>query len=314
MATDLVTGAFGYTGSRIAERLLDAGRDVVTLTRRAQTNHPLESRVRRLPYVFDGESLRAALAGIDTVYVTYWMRFPRGRSTWDELVGNVARLATSAREAGVRRLVYVSVSNASADSATAYFRAKAAAEEHVRAAAGAQLSVAIVRPTLLYGPTDILINNMAWTLRRLPVFGIPGNGRYLVQPVLVDDVADLCVRLGATDETVETDAAGPETLTFNDLVATVRRAVGSRALIVHLPATAVLATTRLLSLIVRDVVLTRDEITELTSSYLASRTAHAGTTPTRFSDWIEAHGATIGRRWSSELERNFRSVQREAAG
>ena len=313
MATDLVTGAFGYTGSRIAERLLDAGRDIVTLTRRAQTTHPLESRVRRLPYLLDEESLRAAVAGIDTVYVTYWMRFPRGRSTWDETVGNVARLAASAREAGVRRLVCVSVSNARHDSATAYFRAKATAEEHVRAAAGAQLSVAIVRPTLLYGPTDILINNMAWTLRRLPVFGIPGNGRYLVQPVLVDDVADLCVRLGATDERVEMDAAGPETLTFNDLVHVVRSAVKSRAIVAHMPARVVLGTTRLLGVIVRDVVLTRDEITELTSSYLTSQSAREGTTPTRFSAWIAAHGDDIGRHWSSELGRNFRSVRGEAS-
>jgi NADH dehydrogenase len=313
MATDLVTGAFGYTGSRIAERLLEAGRDVVTLTRRERTAHPLEGRVRRLPYLFDDESLRAALGGIDTVYVTYWMRFPRGRSTWDEMVGNIARLSTSARDAGLRRLVYISVSNARADAATAYFRAKAAAEERVRAAAaGPSLSVAIVRPTLLYGPGDILINNMAWTLRRLPLFGIPGDGRYRVQPVLVDDVADLCVRVGATDEAVEMDAAGPETLTFNELVASVRRAVGSHALSAHMPAPAVLATTRLLGLIVRDVVLTRDEITELTNSYLVSESSR-GTTPTRFSEWIHAHGGEIGRRWSSELERNFRSVQREAA-
>ena len=310
MATDLVTGAFGYTGSRIAERLLAAGRDVVTLTRRAQTSHPLEGRVRRLPYVFDDASLRQSLAGIDTVYLTYWMRFPRGHGTWDEMVANVARLATGAREAGVRRLVYVSVSNARPDSATAYFRAKAAAEDRVREAAGGNLSVTIVRPTLLYGPTDILINNMAWTLRRLPVFGIPGDGRYLVQPVLVDDVADLCLRLAATEEAVEIDAAGPETLTFNELVATVHHAVRSRALMTHMPARLVLGATRLLGLIVRDVVLTRDEITELTSSYLASESAREGTTPTRFSAWIEERRAEIGRHWSSELERNFRSVQR----
>jgi nucleoside-diphosphate-sugar epimerase len=317
MSTDLVTGAFGYTGSRIATRLLDSGRVVVTLTRRAHTAHPLEGRVRRLAYDFDDANLRAALNGIDTVYVTYWMRFPRGTATWDEMVANVARLATAAGEAGVRRLVYVSVSNASHDALTAYFRAKAAAEDAVRGAAGsndaapsaaAAMSVAIIRPTLLYGPSDILINNMAWSLRRLPVFGIPGDGSYLVQPVHVDDVADLAVDLGAADGHVVTDAAGPETTTFNDLVATVRRAVRSRAIVRHMPVPVVLGTTSLLGLLVRDTVLTRDEITELSSSYLASKSQPTGNTPTRFSEWIAANASTAGKRWSSELERNFRSV------
>ena len=303
--TDLVTGAFGFSGSRIAERLLADGRAVRTLTRRAAGDHPLSGRVETLPAAFDDESLARALTGVDTVYVTYWMRFPRGRATWVELVDNVARLAGAARRAGARRLVYVSVSNARPDSSTAYFRAKAAAEDAVRAAAGDALSVAIVRPTLLYGAGVILINNMAWTLRRLPLFGIPGDGRYRVQPVLVDDVAELCVTLGKRDDEVDIDAAGPETLIFDELVRLVRGAVRSRALLVHLPPLLVLAATRLIGVAVRDVVLTRDEVRELTESLLVSDTA-AGTCPTRFSDWVAEHADSIGRHYSSELARNFR--------
>ncbi|MEX2547922.1 MAG: NAD(P)H-binding protein [Chloroflexota bacterium] len=309
MPRDLVTGAFGYTGSRIAERLLDAGRDVVTLTRRAPGSHPLAERVAILPYEFDESAMARALAGIDTVYVTLWMRFPRGDATWEQMVSNVARLARSAAAAGVRRLVYISVSNAAHDSSTAYFRAKAAAEDAVREAAlGGAMTYAIVRPTLLYGDADILINNMAWTLRRLPVFGIPGDGTYRVQPVLVDDVADLCVSLGAGDGPVEMDAAGPETLTFNEVVGIVRGAVRSRSLVVHMPPTVVLVSTRVIGLAVRDIVLTRDEIRELMESLLVS--AGPPTTPARFSEWVAAHASTIGRTYSSELGRNFRFDRR----
>jgi NADH dehydrogenase len=161
----------------------------------------------------------------------------------------------------------------------------------------------------LYGPSDILINNMAWSLRRLPVFGIPGDGRYRVQPVHVDDVADLCIRLGSADEIVEMDACGPETFTFDELVRLVKSAVRSRALVAHMPVTIVLAATRLLGLMVRDVVLTRDEIRELTESLLTSAANRDGTTPTRFSDWLSANADDVGRRWSSELQRNFRTVQ-----
>ena len=309
-ARDLVTGAFGYTGSRIAQRLLVGGRQVATLTRRSVVEHPLAERVERLAYDFGEDALRGALACVDTVYVTYWMRFPRGGATWSEIVDNVARLARASAAAGVRRLVYISVSNAAHDASTAYFRAKAAAEDAVRSAAagGITLTAAIVRPTLLYGETDILINNMAWTLRRLPVFGIPGDGKYRVQPVHVDDVADLCVSLGGRDDTVEMDAAGPETLSFNELVGLVRSAVRSRAVLLHLPPTAVLAATRLIGVGVRDVVLTRDEIRELMESLLAS--SRAPTTPTRISEWLSAHADSVGRRYSSELGRNFRLKRR----
>jgi len=305
-ARDLVTGAFGYTGSRIAERLLANDRQVATLTRRSVVEHPLASRVERLAYDFGEEALRRALDGVDTVYVTYWMRFPRGGATWEQIVENVARLARVSAAAGVRRLVYISVSNAAHDSSTAYFRAKAAAEDAVRSAASpaATMTAAIVRPTLLYGKTDILINNMAWTLRRLPVFGIPGDGRYRVQPVLVDDVAELCVALGGRDDAIEVVAAGSETLDFNELVGLVRAAVRSRALLLHMPPIAVLAATRLIGLGVRDVVLTRDEIRELMESLLVS--AEPPTTPRKFSEWVAGHADAIGRRYSSELGRNFR--------
>lgn len=266
--------------------------------------HPLAARVKRLPYDFGEDALRLTLEGVDTVYVTYWMRFPRGEATWKQMVDNVARLAAAASAAGVRRFVYFSVTGARADSSTAYFRAKAAAEKRIADVAGA-MSVAIIRPTLLFGPGDILINNMAWTLRRLPLFGIAGDGSYRVQPVHVDDVADLAVRLGTSEDLVDVDAAGPEVLTFNELVATVRRAVRSRAVVTHMPSTLVLASARLVGLLVRDVVLTRDEMRELTESLLVGRDG-AETTPTRFSDWIAANSANVGRRWNSELGRNFR--------
>jgi NADH dehydrogenase len=302
---DLVTGAFGFTGSRIAERLLDAGRAVRTLSRRSGDGHPLAGRVERAPYAFGDEALARSLASVDTVYATYWMRFPRGGQTWPEMVANVGRLARAARDAGVRRFVYVSVTNARHDSSTAYFRAKAAAEDELRSAATGGLSLAIVRPTLLYGQGDILINNMAWTLRRLPVFGIPGDGRYRVQPVLVDDVADLAVRLGGADDAADVDAAGPESFSFDELVATVRAAVGSRSLLLHMPVPLVQIATRVVGVAVHDVVLTRDELRELMESLLVARDS-GGTCPTRFTDWLAANKHAVGRRYSSELARNFR--------
>ena len=303
---DLVTGAFGFTGSRIATLLLGQGRAVRTFTRRTGAGHVLAGRLDVRRSVWDDPAeLRRQLEGVETLYNTYWMRFPRDGVEWPEIVGNIGALVTAAREAGVRRIVHISVSNAAHDASTAYFRAKADAEDVVRSSG---VSYAIVRPTLLFGEGDILINNMAWTLRRFPLFGVPGDGSYRVQPVYVGDVARLVLELARAEEPRELDACGPETFEFDELVRLVGRAVGSRARIVHLPPALVLATTRLIGVAVRDVLLTRDEIRELMESLLASR--GEPTCDTRLPDWLATHAAEVGRSYSSELARNFRLAGR----
>ena len=300
---DAVTGAFGFTGRALASQLLAAGHEVVTLTRRSGQGDPLAAQIEVRPIDHDQPAeLVAALAGVDVLYNTYWLRFPRGGAqTFEGAVARAAVLLAAAHEAGVRRVVHVSVVNATPDAETPYVRAKAALEVVVRSTG---LEWVIVRPTLTFGPNDILINNLAWALRRLPVYGLPGLGRYTVQPVHVDDVARICVEAGAGEPGRVIDAAGPETLAYRDLVAIVRSAVGSRSIVVPMPSIAVLAAARVLGLLVRDVVLTADEIRELTSSLLTSHEPPRGTI--RFSEWVPANAAALGRRWSSELARNYR--------
>jgi NADH dehydrogenase len=300
-----VTGAFGYTGRAIAERLLADGHTVITLTLRSGAGDPLASRVTVHPIEgVDGGALAASLEGVDTLFNTYWLRFPRGRETFEGIVARSAVLLEAAREAGVRRIVHVSVVNATVDAETPYIRAKAALEAVVRSSGPEWV---IVRPTLLYGPGDILINNLAWALRRLPVYGMPGFGRYTVQPVHVDDLARICIEAAGGDSGRVVDAAGPETFAYRDLVALIRTAVGSRSIVVPMPGSVVLAAGRVLGLLVRDVVLTRDEIRELTSSLLTSHEPARG--EIRISDWVRDNAETIGRRWSSELHRNYPSVR-----
>jgi len=300
-----VTGSFGFTGRAITERLLAAGREVVTLTRRSGAGDPLAERIAVRPIdTTNPAQLAASLAGVDTLFNTYWLRFPRDGETFEGLVAQSAVLLAAAREAGVRRVVHVSVVNATPDAETPYVRAKAALESVVRSSA---MEWAIVRPTLLYGPGDILINNLAWALRRLPVYGIPGLGRYTVQPVHVNDLARLCIDAaeGAPNRVI--DAAGPEILAYRDLVGLIRGAVRSRAIVVPLPALVVFAAARLIGLFVRDVVLTRDEIRELTSSLLTSREPARG--EIRISEWLRENADSIGRRWSGELSRNYRDIR-----
>jgi uncharacterized protein YbjT (DUF2867 family) len=301
-----VTGAFGFTGRAIAEGLLARGDRVVTLTRRNPADDPLSSRLTVAPLAFDRPAdLAAALAGVDTLFNTYWIRFPRGSTTFERAVVDSAVLFAAARRAGVRRIVHLSVVGASPDAPTPYTRAKGQVEGMLRSSG---LEWAIVRPTLTYGPNDILVNNLAWALRRLPVYGIPGDGRYTIQPVHLDDVAAICLEAATGKSGSVADAAGPEKLAFREMVGIVRAAIRSRSLVVGMPHWAVLGAARVLGRVVGDVVLTRDEILELTTGWLTSTEPPRGRI--RFSDWVPANGHLLGHRWASELARNYEIASR----
>jgi NADH dehydrogenase len=299
--TDVVTGAFSYTGRHIAEALLARGRSVRTLTRRpAPARHPLADRIEAAPLRFDG-SLVDSLRGADTLYNTYWVRFERGSVSFDLAVANSLALFRAARAAGVRRIVHLSVSNPSLESPLPYFRGKAEVE-HLLHETG--VSHAIVRPTLVFGPEDLLVNNIAWILRRFPVFLVPGDGRYEVQPVSVRDTARIAVDAGEREDDVVLDAAGPERWTFQELVRLIARAVGSRARIMRGSPRVALTLTRAAGVPLRDVVLTREELAGLMDGLLLSHEPPLGVE--RFDAWLDRHASELGRRYVSELARNFR--------
>jgi uncharacterized protein YbjT (DUF2867 family) len=299
---DVVTGAFSFTGRAIAAELLDRGRKVRTLTRRDAPADPLAARIERAELQFrDEDALRRALEGVDTLFNTYWVRYAHGETTFDRAVANTRLLLRAASDARARRIVHVSVTKPSLTSPLPYFRGKAEVERDV---ATSGLSYAIVRPTLVFGPRDILVNNIAWGLRRTPVFPVAGDGAYRVQPVSVEDTATICVDAAAGDENVVLDAAGPETIIYDELVRLVAAAVGSKARIAHWPPRLVLALARATGAVRRDVLLTPEELAGLQASLLVSDSAPLGRAS--FSAWVAANGETLGRGYVSELARNFR--------
>ncbi len=299
---DLVTGAFSYTGSHIARRLLEAGREVRTFTYHEDRLHPLQGRVDVRRYRFDDPgALARDLEGVTTLYNTYWVRFERGRPAFDHAVTNSRLLFEAAARAGVERIVHISVSNASLNSPLGYYRGKARVEQALRETG---VPSGIVRPTwVVGGKYEVLANNIAWLLRRLPVFAMPGDGSYRVQPVHIDDVSRICVESARPGPDRLLDAAGPETLTFEAAVRAIRDAVRSRAAIVHLPPRAIYAMSRVLGVFLRDVVLTPEEIGGLAADLLVSREPPLGRMG--FSDWLEADGARLGRSYANEMKRHF---------
>ena len=266
---DAVTGAFSYTGSVIARELLARDRSVRTLTRSpAPPGHALAGAVRVAPLDLDDEAgLVRALDGTEVLYNTFWIRFPRGGSTFEWAVAASARLFRAAAAAGVERIVHISVT----------------------------------RPSLVFGGRqEILVNNIAWFVRRAPVFAVPRR-TCRVQPVHVDDVARIAIEETAPGVV---DAVGPETFTYRGLVEQIGRAVGARARIVPLPEPAVVALSRAAGAALHDTVVTAEELGALTASLLTSDAPAKGTA--RFSEWLARQGDWLGCEYHSELDRHWR--------
>jgi uncharacterized protein YbjT (DUF2867 family) len=300
--TVVVTGAFSYTGKYVTRLLLARGYNVRTLTSHANRKSEFGAQIRVFPYNFDhSERLIEALRGASTLINTYWVRFPKGKTTFETGVRNTKALLAAAKTAGVQRIVHVSIANPSLDSALGYYRGKAELEQAI---ADSGLSYAIVRPTVIFGAEDILINNIAWFVRRFPVFGIPGDGRYGVRPIYVEDMASLLVRGVESEKNEVIDAVGPETFTFEELVLKIAGAIGQPARLIHLPAQLAYGLTRVMGWSVGDVILTWEEYKGLMAGLLAPEGPATG--QTRLSEWLAENRNTVGRSYSSEIARHYK--------
>ena len=300
---DVVTGAFSYSGGAIARRLQAGGRRVRTLTghpeRGAERAEAAGIDVRPLDFD-DPAGLAASLEGATTLYNTYWVRFAHGGVDHAAAVENSRTLFQAATRAGVRKIVHVSILHPSAASPYPYFRGKALVE---KALAETGLRFAVLRPSVLFDERGVLLNNMAWLLRRLPVFAVGGHGAYRVRPTHVDDLAELACDAARWPEDRIVDAVGPDRPTFIELVGQIRAAVGSRARIVAVPVPVLLAMSKAVGAVMHDVLLTADEYHSMAAGLADSDAPATGTVAV--SRWLVEHGDTLGTHYANELDLHF---------
>ena len=298
---DVVTGAFSYSGAAIAGALERAGRRVRTLTGHP-ARAPSDGSIDVRPLDFDdARGLTASLRGASTLYNTYWVRFPRGSTDHGRAVANSRALFHSARQAGVARIVHVSIVHPSIESPYPYFRGKAEVEY---ALFEVGVPYAVLRPAILFGGDGVLLNNIAWLLRHLPVFGVGGRGDYRVRPLHIDDLAALAVAGGGEGSNTVVDAVGPDRPTFLELVHGIRDAVGSRALVVRVPGVFVPPLSRVLGLALRDVLLTGDEYRAMAGGM--ADTDGPATGAISVNEWVRANADSLGRSYANEIDRHFR--------
>ena len=296
-----VTGAFSYSGKYITKRLLERDEEVITLTNHPNRPDPFDGKVKVFPLNFNNEAgLITSLRGAEALVNTYWIRFDKDNNTQPKAVENTGKLVHAAVKAGVKRIVHISITNLSADSHLPYFWGKAANEKFVTESG---MSYAILRPTVLFGKEDILINNIAWLLRRFPIFGLPGDGSYKLSPVYVDDLAALAVESVYGSEDYIWDAVGPDEFTFREMVELIGKTVDKTPPLIPLPPRLALLAAQFLSLFVNDVMLTPEEVDGLMANLLVSK--ETPRCKTSLKDWLRENRNTVGGHYASELARHF---------
>lgn len=297
--THIVTGAFGYSGKYITERLLDLGHVVRTLTNSTRRSNSFGERVQAYLYNFEDEDkLIGSMQGASVLYNTYWVRFNHTDFKHLTAVENTLRLFQAAKKAGIKRIVHISITNPAEDSPLEYFRGKAKLE---RALMESGVSYAILRPAVLFGKEDILINNIAWMLRNFPVFGVFGDGNYRLQPIYVDDLALLAVEQGATRENKIIDAIGPETFTYRELVHKIGNIIGKPRPIISIPDSLGYIVGWSIGKIVGDIVITHEEIEGLKANLLYTNSPPVG--KTKLTEWANLNAKMLGLKYASELAR-----------
>ncbi len=302
----VVTGALGYSGKAIAERLFERGDRVRTLTNSPRRPNPFGERLEIRPLAFeDHGALVESLRGADVLINTYWVRFNHRSFTFAQAVANTKRLFRAARDAGVERIVHVSILHAEGNDDLGYYRGKWELERDLK---GLGVAYSILRPGVLFGRGDILVNNIAWTLRRLPLFGVFGDGMYELEPMHVDDFAALAVREADANGNQTVDAKGPERFAYRELVRTIGEIIGERRPIVRVPLWSGLCVTRMIDPFVGDRIITREEAIGLMRGILASDAPPTGSI--RLTEWARAHREELGRRYASEVGRR---VKRDVA-
>ena len=295
-----VTGSFSYSGKYITRRLLERGEEVITLTGHPNRPDPFGGRVKAYPLDFDEAGMARSLQGVDVLVNTYWVRFDKEKNTQPRAVENTRKLVNAARAAAVRRMVHISITNPSADSHLPYFWGKAANE---KAVIDSGMGYTILRPTVLVGDEDILINNIAYLLRRFPFFFLPGDGSYKLQPVYVDDVAALAVEGVYSCEDTIVDAVGPDIFTFKEMVQLIGEKIGAKRPLISVPPHLALLAAQFISFFVKDVVLTPEEVDGLMAGLLVSKDPPL--CPTRLADWLESHKDKVGAHYASELRKHY---------
>lgn len=296
-----VTGAFNFTGRYIAKALLRSGEKVQTLTNHPERD-PFAGAIPSFPLDFTKpEKLVQLFQGTKILFNTYWVRYQHGAISHQLAVDNIKILVDCAMKAGVKRLVHISVTNPSLETNLPYFKGKAEAEELIKQTG---ISYAIIRPSLIFGLEDVLINNIAWLIRHFLLFPVFNKGEAWIQPIFAEDNAKIAVEAGYRSENLTWDSVGPERYPFAEIVRMLAKVLDRKIWTPKVPNNLTLTLSQIIGFLQKDQLLTRDEMIGLLENRLISNDAPRGTT--LFSKWIQENSGSLGTKYLNDFNRYYR--------
>ena len=299
---DVVTGAFGYTGKYITRRLLNAGRRVRTITGHPKRANSFGNQVEIAPMDFsDRAGLVRSLRGASVLYNTYWVRFNHGRATFDEAVANSRVLIEAAREAGRPQDRASQHRQSFARFAPSVLFGQSAGRKSDRGFRTCPTPSSGPRSSSVSKIFSSTISRGSRAISRICNSRDPDNIE--LQPIFVEDLAELATSSARQENSLVLDAVGPEIFAFEDLVRQIALAVGAKPRFIHVSPRVALQMLRLVGPIVGDVILTREEIEGLMANLLVSK--HPATGQTRFTAWL---CSKCHRHWVHNTPRNFRGI------
>jgi NADH dehydrogenase len=254
-----VTGGTGFVGIHTVRALKDAGHEVVIVAR-GTTRRPKGERVTFVQADLTNTSTLAdTFAGCDAVVHLVAIIQERGRQTFDRVNREgTERVVAAAKQANVGHLVHQGALGADPDPRYPYLLSKWAAEQAVRASG---VPYTALRPGLIFGPGDGFFTLLARMMRINPVIPIAGNGRTLFQPISVGDVTRCIVlALERGPATRVYEIGGPDQLSYEDIVRTIKAALGLHRKIVHVPVPMMMPLAFIMEKLLRHPPVTRDQL------------------------------------------------------
>ncbi|MGH7545982.1 MAG: complex I NDUFA9 subunit family protein [Gemmatimonadota bacterium] len=287
-----LTGGTGFVGGAVARALRRRGHAIRALVRDPARARDLGEQGAELVKgdIVDAPSLRDATRGCEAAIHLIGIIREKGRYTFEAVhTRGTTNVLAAAREAGVRRFVQMSALGAKSGG-TEYHRTKHEAEERVRRAG---IPFAILRPSLIFGRASPVVQLWLRMVRLSPVVPVLGDGRYRLQPVFVDDVAAAFVRAAERSELTDGvyEIAGPEVLTYDEVLDAVAQAMGKRIRKWHIPLAIVWPPVRLAAALRLPAPIAPHELQMLLEENVAAEPANAladvfGLEPRSFREWL----------------------------
>ena len=256
-----VTGATGFIGWHLVNRLLAAGHEVVALVHTNSGEGTAGKGVTRAAgSVEDVPSLEAAFNGVAAVYHLVGLIAESKVATFEQtVVRGTENVVVACQATGVSRIIFLSAMGAAADAPSQYHRTKHRAEQVILSS---DLEGVILRSSVVYGPGDRFMSRLAKLITRLPLTPVIGNGKYRLQPIFIRDLTEIMYRALTTDEAVGrvVDVGGPEQLEYLEILDILKSVLGRKRLNFFFPTAFMSLIMRIMEMVIKPAPLTRDQL------------------------------------------------------